>query len=38
MNKCKSKTNVNGKILECCRSDQNHEEKGLWHRKGRVYW
>ena len=36
--KCISTLEDNGVILTCCRSDPNHEEKGLWHRKGRVYW
>lgn len=37
--KCNEQFEVStGKILTCCRSDPGHEEKGLWHRKGTVYW
>lgn len=36
--KCKATVKIQGEFLECCRSDINHEEKGLWHRKGRTYW
>ena len=35
---CDATLDVNGVILTCCRSDHNHMKKGLWHRKGRLYW
>lgn len=37
-NSCQATVKINGEILKCCRSDKEHEKKGLWHRKGRTYW
>jgi len=36
--KCKNKIMIQGEFLEYCRTNPNHEEAGLWHRKGRTYW
>ena len=36
--KCKSTHNDNGTLLVCCRTDINHEKRGLLHRKGKVCW
>jgi len=37
-NKCNSTIEIQGELLTCCRSDPNHEKKGLWHRKEKTYW
>jgi len=38
MLKCQATIEDDGIILTCCRSDTDHEKRGLWHRKGRVCW